>query len=79
MFDKIEWVSTTERKPSGYIIVDPETGYKEPAEYLVHIKGAAYPTFANYVDGRFVPCYGSKHIAFYGEIEYWAEIPRWKH
>lgn len=79
MFDKIEWVSVDEGEPCGYIIVDEETGYKEPAEYLVHVKGATYPTFANYVDGKFVPCYGSKHIAFYGGIDYWAEIPKWLH
>lgn len=81
VFDKIEWVSVEEGKPCGYIVVDEETGYKEPAEYLVHVKGAAYPTVAMYLDGKFVPpCfYFEGKGGFVDEIDYWAEVPKWKH
>lgn len=79
MFDKIDWVSVDERKPSGYIVVDEETGYKEPAEYLVHVKGAEYPTFAMCFDGEFVPCHIEGQGGFADEIDYWAEIPKWQH
>ena len=81
VFDKIEWVSVDERKPCGYIMVDPETNYKEPAEYLVHVKGAEYPTFAMYLDGKFVPpyFYFEGKGGFVDEIDYWAEIPKWLH
>ena len=77
MFDKIEWVSVEERKPSGYIVID-ERGFKEVAEYLVHVSGADYPTFARFLDGEFVPASG-EGIIFFGEIDYWAEIPKWNH
>lgn len=76
MFDKIEWVSVDERKPSGWIVVDPETDYKEPAEYLVHVKGANYPTTAEFFNGNFHPIDDSK---FADEIDYWAELPKWTH
>lgn len=76
MFDKIEWVSVEERKPSGYIVID-EYGFKEAAEYLVHVSGADYPTFARFLDGEFVSCCDG--VLFAGEIDYWAEIPKWNH
>ena len=79
MFDKIEWVSTEERKPCGYIVVDPGTYYKEPAEYLVHVKGAEFPTFAMFLDDEFVPCRTDGVGGFADEIDYWAEIPKWAH
>lgn len=79
MFDKIEWISVDKRKPCGYIIVEPETGYKEPAEYLVHVKGAEYPTFAMFFNGEFVPCCTDGAGGFADEIDYWAEIPKWRH
>lgn len=79
VFDKIEWVSVDEGKPCGYIIDDQEAYYKEPAEYLVHVKGAEYPAFAMFFDGEFVPCRTDGVGGFAGEIDYWAEKPRWKH
>ena len=79
MFDEIEWVSVNERKPSGSIVVDEYTGFKEPAEYLVHVKGAEYPTFAMFFDGEFVPCGKAEIGGFANEIDYWAEVPEWKH
>lgn len=75
MFDKIEWVSVEERKPCGYIVL--ECGFKEVAEYLVHVIGADYPTFARFLDGEFVSC--GDGVLFAGEIDYWAEIPKWNH
>ena len=79
MFDKIEWVSVEERKPCGYIMVDPETNYKEPVEYLVHVKGAEFPTFAMFLDDKFVPCHVDGTCYFANEIDYWAELPKWNH
>lgn len=78
MFDKIEWISVDERKPSGWIMIDAETNYAEPAEYLVHVKGAEYPTFAEYFDGKFWPC-REDCSRFADEIDYWAELPKWEH
>lgn len=81
MFDEIEWVSVEERKPCGYIVVDPETNCKEPAEYFVHVKGSEYPTVAMYLGGEFVPpyFYFEGEGGFANEIDYWAEIPKWTH
>lgn len=79
MFDKIEWVSVEDRKPSGYVVVDEETGFAEPAEYIVHVKGAEYPTFAMFFDDKFVPCHADGVGGFANEIDYWAEIPKWNH
>lgn len=76
MFDTIEWVSVEERKPCGYIVL--ECGFKEIAEYLVHVSGADYPTFARFLDGKFVASY-DESVLFAGEIDYWAEIPKWNH
>lgn len=81
MIDKIEWVSVEERKPCGYIMVDPETNHKEPAEYLVHVKGAEFPTVAMCFGGEFVPTYFQSNGVggFADDIDYWAEIPKWSH
>lgn len=75
MFDAIEWVSVEERNPCGYIVL--ECGFKEIAEYLVHVSGADYPTFARFLGGEFVSC--EDNVCFCGEIDYWAEIPKWNH
>lgn len=79
MFDKIEWVSVEERKPCGYVVVDEETGFSEPAEYIVHVKDAEYPTFAMFLDDKFVTCPSGGFGCFADEIDYWAEIPKWNH
>lgn len=75
MFDAIEWVSVEERKPCGYIVL--ECGFKEIAEYLVHVSVADYPTFARFLDGEFVAC--GDGVLFAGDIDCWAEIPKWNH
>lgn len=78
MFDKIEWISVDERKPSGWIVIDAETNDVEPAEYLVHVKGAEYPTFAMFFNDMFRPCKEGVE-RFADEVDYWAEIPKWEH
>lgn len=76
MFDTIEWVNVEERKPSGYIMIDD--GFGEPAEYLVHVKGAEYPTVAYFFDGDFVSD-GYDGTGLVSGVDYWAEIPKWTH
>lgn len=77
MFDKIEWVSVEERLPCKYIIID-EHWPKDVKKYYVHIKGQPYPEIAWFWDATFIPTYG-ENISFCGEIDYWAEIPKWNH
>ena len=71
------WISVEERLPSGWW-VDPETGYSEPEEYIVFVKGATLPTFANYIDGKFTrpdAVYTQSEDVFADVVTHWMPLP----
>lgn len=71
------WISVEERLPSGWWI-EPDTGYGEPEEYIVFVKGAILPTFANFIEGRFVrpgAIYREDGSGFADDITHWMPLP----
>lgn len=67
------WIPVTERLPDGWWI-DPETGYGEPEEYIVFVKGAIAPTVANYINDKFVNI-SQDATGFADEITHWMPLP----
>lgn len=78
---KSRWISVNERLPNGWIMVDETTNYREPEEYIVFIDGAALPTTAYCIDGKFVPlctvegCGIPKCIGYADKVTYWMPMP----
>ena len=67
------WISVEERLPSGWWI-EPDTGYREPEEYIVFVKGAIAPTVANCIDGKFTNIH-QDGLGFADVITHWMPLP----
>lgn len=77
LMEQPRWISVEERLPSGWWI-DPETGYSEPEEYIVFVKGATLPTFANFIEGKFTrpdAIYCRDETGFADAITHWMPLP----
>ena len=68
-------ISVKDKTPSGWTLVDPETGFSEPEEYIVHVKGATAATVAMFDGEKFVPDIYSSTTEFAGDVDFWMPLP----
>lgn len=69
------WISVKNKLPTGYDYI--EDGYAEPAEYIVHVKGAELSTTAMFDGEKFVKSLYDRFDcgSFADEIDYWMPLP----
>lgn len=69
------WISVKDKMPTGYDCFDG--GYAEPAEYIVHVKGAELSTTSMFDGKKFVKSLydNADSPLFADEIDYWMPLP----
>lgn len=77
-----KWISVEDELPNGWVMIDPDTDYREPETYIVFVKGAMLPTTAYFLDGKFVPACDaliSEGLCdcpcFAEDITHWMQMP----
>ena len=76
--DVPKWISVEDKLPNGWVLIDPDTDYREPETYIVFVEGAMFPTTAYFIDGEFVsPCEVDcvRNCGFVNRITHWMPLP----
>ncbi len=67
------WIPVGEKKPNGWLLIDEDTNYREPEEYIVHVEGSDLATVAHCIDGVFEPL--ESNAEFCDNITHWMPLP----